>query len=135
MQMRMRMMHRSKWLVPAFAVALGLVYLAVQWAGGDPGGGLVSLAIMVAFAAALVAFSGRSSAVEVMRNPRADERSAMLDLRATAFAGLVVIAAIVAAVFYELARGGRRATVDLGTARGVDNVDAYRMIINSFRWR
>jgi len=36
---------------------------------------------------------------------------------------------------YELARGGRRATVDLGTARGVDNVDAYRMIINSFRWR
>jgi hypothetical protein len=36
---------------------------------------------------------------------------------------------------YELARGGRRATIDLGTARGVDNVDAYRMMINSFSWR
>lgn len=36
---------------------------------------------------------------------------------------------------YELARGGRRATVDLATAKGVDNVDAYRMIIQSFRWR
>jgi hypothetical protein len=35
---------------------------------------------------------------------------------------------------YELAHGGRRAIVDLGTARGVDNVDAYRMMINSFRW-
>lgn len=36
---------------------------------------------------------------------------------------------------YELARAGRRATVDLGTPRGVDNVDGYRMMIESFRWR
>jgi len=36
---------------------------------------------------------------------------------------------------YELARDGKRMTVDLGTAVGVDNVDAYRMIINSFAWR
>jgi hypothetical protein len=36
---------------------------------------------------------------------------------------------------YVYARGGRRATVDLGTARGVDNVDAYRLIARSFRWR
>jgi hypothetical protein len=35
---------------------------------------------------------------------------------------------------YELARGGKRATVDLATAKGVDNVDAYRMMIASFRW-
>jgi len=99
-------MHRSKWLVPGFSVGMGLVFLAVQWSNDDPGGGLVSLAIMVAFAAALVAFSGRSSVVEVMRNPQADERSAMLDLRATAFAGVAIIAAIIAMVFYELARGG-----------------------------
>jgi hypothetical protein len=31
--------------------------------------------------------------------------------------------------------GGRIATVDLGTPRGVDNVDAYRMMIESFTWR
>jgi hypothetical protein len=36
---------------------------------------------------------------------------------------------------YELARGGRLAVVDLGTPVGVDNVDAYRMMIESFRWR
>lgn len=36
---------------------------------------------------------------------------------------------------YELASGGRRAVVDLGTPQGVDNVDAYRMMIESFRWR
>ncbi len=36
---------------------------------------------------------------------------------------------------YELATGGRLATVDLGTPKGVDNVDAYRMMIESFSWR
>jgi hypothetical protein len=36
---------------------------------------------------------------------------------------------------YELARGGRRAVIDLGTPQGVDNVDAYRLIAQSFRWR
>ncbi len=35
---------------------------------------------------------------------------------------------------YELARGGKVATVELSTPKGVDNVDAYRMMIESFRW-
>jgi hypothetical protein len=29
----------------------------------------------------------------------------------------------------------RHAVVDLGTPRGVDNVDAYKLMIESFRWR
>jgi hypothetical protein len=36
---------------------------------------------------------------------------------------------------YELAQSGRVAVVDLGTPVGVDNVDAYRMMIHSFTWR
>ena len=36
---------------------------------------------------------------------------------------------------YYLRHGGREAVVDLGTPRGVDNVDAYRLMIESFRWR
>jgi hypothetical protein len=36
---------------------------------------------------------------------------------------------------YYLWRGGKRAVVDLGTPRGVDNVDAYRLMIESFKWR
>jgi hypothetical protein len=35
---------------------------------------------------------------------------------------------------YVLFRNGRVAIVDLGTPRGVDNVDAYRKMIESFRW-
>jgi hypothetical protein len=34
---------------------------------------------------------------------------------------------------YEVVKGGRRAVVDLGTPVGVDNVDAYRMMIESLR--
>jgi beta-galactosidase GanA len=36
---------------------------------------------------------------------------------------------------YYLAKGRHLATVDLGTPVGVDNVDAYRLMIESFRWR
>jgi hypothetical protein len=36
---------------------------------------------------------------------------------------------------YYLWRNGKRAVVDLGTPVGVDNVDAYRLMIESFRWR
>jgi len=35
---------------------------------------------------------------------------------------------------YYVWKGGRRAVVDLGTPQGVDNVDAYRLMIESFRW-
>jgi hypothetical protein len=36
---------------------------------------------------------------------------------------------------YYLSRSGKVAVVDLGTPVGVDNVDAYRLMIQSFRWR
>ena len=36
---------------------------------------------------------------------------------------------------YYLERAAKEAVVDLGTPVGVDNVDAYRLMIQSFRWR
>ena len=35
---------------------------------------------------------------------------------------------------YELAKKGRVGVIDLGTPTGVDNVDAYRMMSESFTW-
>jgi hypothetical protein len=35
---------------------------------------------------------------------------------------------------YYVAGTGKHAVVDLGTPQGVDNVDAYRLMIQSFRW-
>ena len=34
---------------------------------------------------------------------------------------------------YQLVNRGKPVTVDLGTPKGVDNVDAYRLMIESFR--
>ena len=36
---------------------------------------------------------------------------------------------------YYVPRTGKEAIVDLGTPVGVDNVDAYRLMIESFRWQ
>lgn len=36
---------------------------------------------------------------------------------------------------YEYEKGGKVAVLELETPEGVDNVDAYRMISESFRWR
>jgi hypothetical protein len=36
---------------------------------------------------------------------------------------------------YYLESHGKRAVIDLGTPVGVDNVDAYRLMVESFRWR
>jgi hypothetical protein len=36
---------------------------------------------------------------------------------------------------YVLPTAGRYAIADLGTPKGVDNVDAYRKMIGSFRWQ
>src|SRR2546423_11319526 len=36
---------------------------------------------------------------------------------------------------YVVPGAGRYAVADLGTPKGVDNVDAYRMMVGSFRWR
>ena len=47
-------MNRSKWFQPLFAVGLGLLFLAAMWIGGDPRGGLYSLAVMVAFGALIL---------------------------------------------------------------------------------
>lgn len=36
---------------------------------------------------------------------------------------------------YYVPGAGKYAVVDLGTPQGIDNVDAYRLMIESFRWR
>ena len=35
---------------------------------------------------------------------------------------------------YEFSKGGKVAVLDLGTPKGVDNVDAYRLMSESFTW-
>ena len=77
---------------------------AAQWIGGDPGSGLVSLAIMAVFGA-LILLGGRSETIRGLRGDGRDERFRQIDIYATALAGLAVIIAIIVAFVIELARG------------------------------
>jgi hypothetical protein len=97
-------MSKSKWFLPLFAVALGVVIFAAQWIGGDARSGLVSLAIMTVFGG-FVLLGGRSETIRGLRGDGRDERFRQLDLTATAFAGIVVITTIIVAFIIEVARG------------------------------
>ena len=95
---------RSKWFVPLLSAALGVVVFAAQWIGGDPGSGLISLAIMAGFGA-LILLGGRSETIRALRGDGRDERFRTIDIHATALAGLAVILAIIVAFIVELAKG------------------------------
>ena len=95
----------SRWFMPIFAVALGVLVGAAVWIGGDPTGGVISFAIMLAFAAILVLLDRRSETIALMRRPAVDERARSLDLHATAFAGVVLVTAVIVMFLYEVARG------------------------------
>ena len=95
---------KSKWFLPLFAVALGVVMLVAQWIGGSARSGLESLAIMTAFGA-LVLFGGRSETIRGLRGDGRDERFRQIDIHATAIAGTAVITAIIVGFLVEVARG------------------------------
>ena len=122
---------RSKWFLPLFAVALGLVMFGAQWIGGNPLSGLGSLGIMTGFAA-IVLFGGRSETIRGLRGDGRDERFREIDIHATAVAGLAVITAIIVAFVVEIARGHSGAPFTwLGAIGGL----AYLFAIIVFRLR
>ena len=98
-------MSKSRWFLPGFAAILGAVFLVAQWVGGDPFGGLVSLAIMCVFGALIFFGGARSETIRGLRGDGRDERFRQIDVHATALAGLAVLIAVIVAVMVELARG------------------------------
>jgi hypothetical protein len=115
---------KSKWFLPLFAVALGIVLLIAQAAGGHTGSGFVSLGIMVAFGAAVL-LGGRSETIRGLRGDGRDERFQQIDLQATAIAGITVIIAIIVAFIVEVARGHSGAPFTwLGAIAGVSYIVA-----------
>jgi hypothetical protein len=90
---------------PLVSVAIGIAYLLAGWAGGDLGFGLFGLALMTGLAVVLLLVRRRSETVKGLLDRR-DERINTIDLRATAFAGVTVIVAVVIAFVVEIASGG-----------------------------
>jgi hypothetical protein len=91
--------------MPAFSVALGLAMLTAFWIGGDPAQGVAALGVMVVVGA-LFLFARRSETLQGLGGPGRDERWAMIDIHATALAGMVLIGVIIGAFLVDVARGG-----------------------------
>ena len=57
----MTALHKTKWFLPLFSVALGLVFLAALWAGGERRAGIESLVIMSVLGARLPRSAGAAT--------------------------------------------------------------------------
>jgi hypothetical protein len=86
---------RSRWWLPAFSVLLGAVVFAAFAVGGDVGEGVFGFAVPAGV-----------GLLFLLGEPGRDERWVFIDLRATAFSGLVVLLAAIGAWLYEIANGG-----------------------------
>ena len=92
------------WVTPAVAVLAGVAYLVSSALGGHPALGVVLMAFMLAFAAVLVLVAQHSETIRGLMDHR-DERIAGIDLRATAFTGVVLTIAIIAGAIVDLEHG------------------------------
>jgi len=95
---------RNRWWAPSFALGLGAVVFAAFALGGNARDGAIVAGIFVVVAA-VFAFGTRSDTLQGLGGAGRDERWAMIDLRATALAGLVTVVAIIGAWLWEIAHG------------------------------
>ena len=129
--MRDKPFWRSRWWMPLFALALGGAMFAAYTIGGDPGEGVFAFGVMAVLACVFL-FGGRSETLRGLGGPGRDERWAAIDLKASAFAGLVLITAVIGAFMYEIASGDDGSPYgQLGAIAGV----AYIAGVAFLRWR
>jgi hypothetical protein len=95
----------QRWVTPAVAVVIGIVYLVAGWLGGDTTFAVFGLALMVGIAAILVVARRFSETIAGLLDRR-DERINALDSQATSFAGIVLISAVLIGFVLDIARGG-----------------------------
>lgn len=121
----------SPWFMPAACAVLGGVVLLAGWLGGQLVTGIIGLAVMASFGL-LIALAGRSETIRGLRGDGRDERFARIDLVATAFAGVVVIAAVIVGFLVETARGHDGSPYTwLGALAGL----SYLLAVAYLRWR
>jgi hypothetical protein len=94
----------ASWLLPFVTVLFGSAVLAAEATNGDFVEGLVWFAVLAA-GAGLLALGGRFEAVRLARGDGEDEREALINQRALAAAGLVIIIALTAVIIFQIARG------------------------------
>jgi hypothetical protein len=90
--------------MPGFCLFLGALIFGAFALGGDPGTGAISFGVMAALGAMFL-FGRRSETLQGLGGPGRDERWAMIDIHASALAGVVLILVVIGAWLYEIANG------------------------------
>lgn len=93
-----------RWATPLVALATGVAYLIAGWMGGDRQFAVFGLAVMSAVAVIMLV-AGRFSETVAGLLDRRDERINVIDNRATLFAGIVLIVAVIVGFIIEIAQG------------------------------
>jgi hypothetical protein len=107
----MQTCRTSKWVIPVFSVAMGLVLLGAGILGHKASDGVLGLVVMTAFGA-VFAFGGRSETIRGLRGDGRDERFHAMDTRATFMSGSVLLVAVLVAYVVSVAGGGSGAPYD-----------------------
>ncbi|HYK32089.1 MAG TPA: hypothetical protein VEV63_09010 [Streptosporangiaceae bacterium] len=128
---RSRAITASKWFLPLFSIGIGVVILAAAWLGGQLVVGLIALVVLTGFGL-FVLLAGRSETIRGLRGDGRDERFALIDLTATAFSGLVLIATLVVAWLVQIAQG--HSGNPYGWLMAIAGL-AYLLAVVFMRWR
>jgi len=128
---RSRAITASKWFLPLFSIGIGVVILAAAWLGGQLVVGLIALIVLTGFGL-FVLLAGRSETIRGLRGDGRDERFALIDLTATAFSGLVLIATLVVAWLVQIAQG--HSGNPYGWLMAIAGL-AYLLAVVFMRWR
>lgn len=99
-----RSLFRGRWL-PVWQMSLGVVISAAIAIGGNLTVALINLGIFVAFSALFYFGAAGNETIGGLAAPRRDERWAMINQRAMAFAGTVLVLALIGGWVIELAKG------------------------------
>ena len=128
---RRRHVWRSRWWMPAVSLALGCAMFAAFAIGGSAGEGAMAFGLM-AIIAAVFWFGRRSETLQGLGGPGRDERWAMIDLRATAITGIVLITIVIGGFLYEIADGQDGSPyTQIGAVGGL----TYIIAVAVLRWR
>jgi hypothetical protein len=123
--------HKSRWFLPLFSIALGIACFVALWIGGEEGSAVWALGLMSVVGVAFLV-GGRFETVRGLRGDGRDEYWARLDIHATALAGHVVIATIIVMCLWEWAHGRDGSPyVALGSIAGL----AYIVALAALRIR
>src|SRR5262245_54649901 len=98
-----RQIFRGPWL-SIWSLALGLLVSGAMVIGGSVTSGLITLGAFVGFAAFFY-FGRRNETIAGLSSPGRDERWEMINQRALAFAGTVLVVILIGGWVVELAKG------------------------------